>query len=213
MYKHVNKYINESINKLLRATTNACTSTSKLSKDVLDIEGMSSSKIRHFLNNIIDNDSRYLEIGSWKGSTIISALYKNEFKYVYVIDNWSQYLGPKEECCNNIKKFITNENIIIINENSFTVDFSNLQKINTFFYDGKHDEEAHCNILKIAYPCLDDIFIYIVDDWNWNNVKKDTLKGIMENNLKIKFSMELFSEKNKDIYGWWNGLSMFVLQK
>lgn len=36
---------------------------------------------------------------------------------------------------------------------------------------------------------------------------------ISKYNLKIKFSMELFSEKNKDIYGWWNGLSMFVLQK
>ena len=49
--------INKSINKLLRATTNACTSTSKLSKDVLNIEGMSSSKIRHFLNNIIDDSA------------------------------------------------------------------------------------------------------------------------------------------------------------
>ena len=205
--------IDKYINKLLRATINAYTSTSKLSEDILDIEGMSSPKVRHYLNNIIDSDSRYLEIGSWKGSTIISALYKNEFKYAYIIDNWSQYLGPKEECINNIKKFITNENLIIINENSFVVDFSNLQKINTFFYDGKHDEEAHRNILKIVYPCLDDTFIYVVDDWNWNNVRKDTLKGIHENNLKIKFSTELFSEKNKDIGSWWNGLSMFILQK
>ena len=37
---------------------------SKISKNILTLEGMSSRKIRHFLNNVVNfPECRYLEIG------------------------------------------------------------------------------------------------------------------------------------------------------
>lgn len=48
---------------------------------------------------------RYMEIGAWKGSTHISALYKNFPEYTIAIDNFSQYEGTLEifkENCKNI---------------------------------------------------------------------------------------------------------------
>jgi hypothetical protein len=51
---------------------------------------------RHFYNNLLTmDDARYLEIGTWAGSSVCSAMFKNKAKVVCV-DNWSQYDGPKE---------------------------------------------------------------------------------------------------------------------
>jgi hypothetical protein len=36
-------------------------------------------------------------------------------------------------------------------------------------YDGNHSNESHYNALLHYYLCLDDTFVFIVDDWNWEN--------------------------------------------
>lgn len=55
---------------------------SKLYQGILNIEGMSGSKIRHFLNNVCSfKGVNYLEIGCWKGSTLVSAAYNNETNF------------------------------------------------------------------------------------------------------------------------------------
>ena len=63
---------------------------------------MSGKKTRHFYNNICSmKNSRYLEIGTWKGSTLCSAMCNNKMKCV-AIDNWSQFNGPKNEFLKNL---------------------------------------------------------------------------------------------------------------
>ena len=50
---------------------------SRLYEDVLQIDGMSSAKVRHFLNNLCSKpNTHYLEIGVWKGSTFLASLFK-----------------------------------------------------------------------------------------------------------------------------------------
>src|SRR5579872_3190335 len=54
------------INHVQKSIKNAERGISKLSKDVLGIDGLSSSKVRHFLNNICSiPGTNYLEIGVW----------------------------------------------------------------------------------------------------------------------------------------------------
>jgi hypothetical protein len=59
--------------------------------------GMSSPKGRHFFNNVCRQVGfvqkvRYLEIGTWAGSTLISFIYKQpNLEYVSAIDNFSQF--------------------------------------------------------------------------------------------------------------------------
>ncbi len=63
---------------------NAIDNISKINNDVINVEGMTGIKTRHLYNNICsykksNNEKlKYLEIGTWKGSSLISALYKNE---------------------------------------------------------------------------------------------------------------------------------------
>ena len=77
---------------------------SKITEGILNMDGMSGKKTRHFYNNLLNKvDARYLEIGTWKGSSVCSAMCGNKGK-VICIDNWSEFGGPKDE-------FLTNFNL------------------------------------------------------------------------------------------------------
>jgi hypothetical protein len=72
------------------------------------IDGMSGQKYRTFINNLVGShpDARYLEIGSWAGSTATAALYGNSVKAV-CIDNWSQFGGPRAMFVANIERVLS----------------------------------------------------------------------------------------------------------
>jgi hypothetical protein len=72
-------------------------------------------------------------------------------------------------------------------------------------YDGNHTNENHYNALLHYYNCLDDIFIFIVDDWNWKDVRDGTINSIQKLNLKVLYE--------KEIRFWWNGIYVAILQK
>jgi hypothetical protein len=73
------------------AFKNAENNISKNTNDIINMEGMSGTKTRHFYNNLLNTeDSRYLEIGTWKSSSVCSAMCGNKAKVV-CIDNWSEF--------------------------------------------------------------------------------------------------------------------------
>ena len=63
--------------KLIKAAyEKALTEESNLPDWILTLNGMSGKRYRHFVNNLIATvpDVRYLEVGSWKGSTAMVLL-------------------------------------------------------------------------------------------------------------------------------------------
>ena len=99
----------ELIHHVKKSIYDAKRGISKLNSSVLEIDGMSSDKVRHLLNNLCSRkDTRYLEIGTWKGSTWISALYRNEnvVTKATAIDNWTEYEGPYFEFIRNCEAFL-----------------------------------------------------------------------------------------------------------
>jgi beta-1,4-mannosyl-glycoprotein beta-1,4-N-acetylglucosaminyltransferase len=193
---------------------------SKLPIEILDMEGMSGIKTRHFYNNLLDMpDARYLEIGTWKGSSVCFAMYGNHAKTV-CIDNWSEFGGPRDEFLSNFEKYKGDNDASFIEQDCFQVDTTKLPKFNIFMYDGNHTTESHYKALLHYYNCLDDIFIFIVDDWNWECVRQGTLEAIKALNLKVLYKKELRLTWNnehtpqpqaKDT--WWNGIYIAILEK
>ena len=199
---------------------NAENNISKITNDIIYIEGMSGTKTRHFYNNLLNSDdARYLEIGTWKGSSVCSAMCNNQAK-VICIDNWSEFGGPKSEFLVNFEKFKGKNDATFIENDCYKVDVSVLPKFNIYMYDGNHTNDSHYMALLHYYDCLDDVFIFIVDDWNWDYVRDGTYKSIQQLQLKILYEKEIRltwdnSHTNiplaKDT--WWNGLYVAILQK
>jgi hypothetical protein len=199
---------------------NAENNISKINDDIINMEGMSGTKTRHFYNNLLNTeDARYLEIGTWKGSSVCSAMCGNKAKVV-CIDNWSEFGGPKSEFLANFKKFKGNNEAYFIENDCFKVNISLLPKFNIYMYDGNHTNESHYKALIHYYNSLDDIFIFIVDDWNWKDVREGTKNSIKRLNLTILYEKEIRLTWDESVTPepelsktWWNGIYVAILQK
>ncbi len=215
---------NEIIDKyrnLIRASfKNADAGISKIDRYLVYMPGMTGTKTRHLYNNLLTmDDARYLEIGTWKGSSVCSAMCGNKAK-VTCIDNWSEFDGPKEEFLVNYNKYKGENDANFIEGDCYKIDVNTFSKYNIYLYDGNHTDESHYKALLHFYNCLDDIFIYIVDDWNWDDVRNGTTKAIEKLGLKVLYERDIrltwdnthtpspFANRT-----WWNGIYIAILQK
>ena len=204
-----------------RSFYNAENNISKITDDIINMDGMSGTKTRHFYNNLLNiEDARYLEIGTWKGSSVCSAMCENKATVV-CIDNWSEFGGPKSEFLENFERFKGVNNATFIENDCFQVDISILPKFNIYMYDGNHTNESHYMALLHYYKCLDDTFIFIVDDWNWKDVRDGTFNSIEKLKLNILYEIELRTTDDEthaewgspEQRAWHNGIYVAILQK
>lgn len=194
--------------------------TSKINQEIKDMQGMTGLKTRHFYNHLMSLDAaRYLEIGSWKGSSVCSAMYGNEAKVV-CIDNWSEFGGPKQEFLENFMKFKGKNDAMFIENDCFKVETEYLPKFNIYMYDGNHQYDSHYRALVHYIDTLDDVFIFIVDDWNWFDVRKGTQESILRLGLEVLYEREIrltqdnnHTEEQLARSTWWNGIYVAILKK
>ena len=199
---------------------NAENNFSKITNDIINMDGMSGIKTRHFYNNLLNTeDARYLEIGTWKGSSVCSAMCGNKAKVV-CIDNWSEFGGPKNEFLLNFERYKGENDATFIEDDCYKVDISIFSKFNIYMYDGNHSNESHYYALFHYYNCLDDIFIFIVDDWNWEDVRNGTKNSIHKLNLKVLYEKEIrltwdnsHTPQQEARDTWHNGIYVAILQK
>ena len=204
---------------------------SKLINELYTIEGMTGKITKRFYNNLLELENvRYLEIGCYKGSSTCSAMYRNKANIV-CIDNWHDFLlneqhnrvsssGPINEFLSNINKYKGDNNVTFYNEDCFKIDISKLGKFNVYLYDGDHSYESQYNALKYYMDSMDDIFVYIVDDWNDEPVRSGTFDAIRDLKLENVWNHTVRLTFNNthtppDIAHetWWNGCYMCILKK
>jgi len=169
---------------------------------------------RRLLNNLLAaGEQTYLEVGMYYGNSFAAAINGNKFKCAYGID--SLIVGPssalKESILEKIKQWHTPSNGMVVTffEDCFKFDVSRIpDPITVYMYDADHTKEGHRKGITHFWPCLADRFVLIVDDWNWEDVRKGTEIGLGEVNSKILFNTTLL---NMDKY--YNGLSVWLIEK
>lgn len=206
------------LNHIEQSIINADLGISKLNPSILSLEGFSSKKGRHLLNNLCSLPGAfYLEIGCWKGSTFISALYGNQNSIIDAVglDNWSEAGGPKKEFLHNCKRYLPTSPYRFYSVDCFAINKSDYftQPVNIYFYDGEHSSLAHELALTYYDEVMDDLFILVIDDWNWENVKNGTLSGLAQLNYTILYSRELPARFTGDSENWWNGMLIALIRK
>ena len=198
---------------------------SKLTEEIMQIEGLTSRKVKSFLNNLCGLEgSSYLEFGAYKGATFCAAIYNNDIKST-AVDNWKDFellpasfpmwhrsIAPKENpyetFAKNLKKCGANS-VEIINQNYLNLSKDSIKtKSNIIFYDGEHTFKDQYAIMSKLKDFSNDTFILVVDDWNWE--KKGILKGIHDFDYKCSYQKDIFT-KGEDPKNFWNGLGIFIL--
>ncbi len=191
---------------------------SNLNQGVLSIEGMSSPKVRHFLNNLCSMpNTHYLEIGCWKGSTFVAALYGNNqtISSAVALDNWSEFGGPKDAFELNCATFLPANAYAFHSKDCFKIDPKSVcnNPVNIYFYDGAHTQEDQELAFTHYNEVLDNVFVAVVDDWNHPPVSVGTRSAFNKLGYKILFERILPARWNGDTENWWNGLYIAVIRK
>jgi hypothetical protein len=219
-------------NKFITAINNAYEKSineeSKCSDFTLNIEGLTSNKIKHFLNNLCNTkDVRYLEVGTWHGATFCSAIENNNVQAICIdswhtntiepmreVEGWKSKDGnPLEIFQKNLQSVKGKNNVQGFNEPVESLDLTKIPyTCNIVFYDGDHSFESTKNFLDRYYEKFEETMILIVDDWNWPQIKNATQQHIEQKEYKVLYE-KLIETTGEDPQDFWNGLGIFVLRK
>ena len=161
--------------KLSKLISHIETSFSKAERGESKIPDNSTQKTRHFFNNLLNKeDARYLEVRTTGCFFASSAMYENKATIVSI--------GLNSDCENNALFYKTKD--------VYQVNPSHLPKFNIYFCNGTYNQLAH------YWKCLDDIFLFIIDD----------LKSIAQDSIK-KLKLKILYEREE------NGIYLAILEK
>ena len=233
--------VDKLIHRVESALTCANNGQTKLTeKQLIDLKGLSSKKIRILLNELVKEDTQYLEVGTFTGSTFVNALYGNNPKSAVVIDSFSAYDSWEMDMKVDVKyhgakvknglmlMFLENckrngiKDFTCIQSDCFNLLFPDkfeFKEVDTYLFDAGHSKEDHTKAITYYINNLADVFIYIVDDWNNDIVREGTRLGFESCGVKIHKEWEIFSEvkmiNNVKHYDpdWWNGYYIAVCEK
>jgi hypothetical protein len=228
------KTIEEAISHVDKSFEKAERLESKITSEILSLEGMTGIKTRHLYNNLLEVDSpmNYLEIGVWRGSSFISSMYKNLNVTGIAMDDFNPNYGGPNSGEDNYRLFLENTSKILSNgekhevkvKEFYDLDVAELPKVDIYLYDGDHIDHYQYNAFKKMFPCFSDICVVVIDDWNATGVQVGTNKAKIEMGGEIPFEIvhERIVEYTKDgshtpidiaQREYWNGIYVAVLRK
>ena len=220
--------VDEYTQRVLKAIDDGNTQTSNFKPERYSIPGLSSNRVRHFLNSLCSyDDAVYLELGTYTGSTFFAATMGNKTKCIGVDDfsepnvrpvvergQWTECGNPYDTLVKNWQKYENgNAAFVKASAEELTEEDFGGSKVNILFYDANHDIMAQMNNLNHLLPFLDDKFILIVDDANFDGVVEGAVTWAQENNLKCYFERKILSSVIESPVHWWNGIHIMVLEK
>ena len=214
--------------RCLDAIDNALSFKSNFVSEGYEIQGITSNRVRHFLNNLCSHDDAvYLELGTLMGSTFFAATMGNNIENIGV-DNysdpeckpmtnnlhWSEVGNAYEEFQRHFKKYENGKSLFLKSDilDLKEEDFQG-KKPNVVFYDADHDYVQQLNALNHIAPFLADKFILVIDDANFDGVIESAIQFVKDNNYDLYFERKILSKIIENPTHWWNGLFVMVLEK
>jgi hypothetical protein len=148
----------------------------------------------------------------------MSAISNNNVKSI-AIDNWcTPEISPAREMPFNTEKdpkdiFLSNikdKDTIVIDSDINDIPTLSISNIDVLFYDGDHSKSSHLNSFKILDRYFNKVFIAIIDDYNWPDVREGM--ELVCNKYKVLYKKEIFTS-GEDLNDFWNGLGIYILEK
>lgn len=189
------------------------------------IIGMSSIKklrLLHLAYSCLEQNECYVEIGTYTGKSLISAVAHNVKRATYACDNFSEFNDTSSEniLLANLEKYGIKNDVSFFNSDFRKIlneRFIN-HPIGLYLYDGAHDFDSQYQAIKLAEHLLSDNALVLVDDWRFDDdshsyAKAGTLKAVEESTESYKLLYELPARHNGDHGMWWNGVGVFAFSR
>lgn len=210
---------------------------SKASQRELEIHGLSSNRLRCFINNLCSNENaKYLEIGVYRGGTLLSALYGNEHCKAVGIDNFKydprepKKHAPEGDIWSNVKSQLE-DNIARYGDPDSGVNINNIRMITSDFQQVTFEESEKFNICffdvdPVNTAVYDDFFEKITPNLafssvlifsNYSNSRHSVeLRDALvrhSNKLEIEWEMDRISSGLSDATKYYSGILVLGIKK
>jgi hypothetical protein len=193
-------------------------------RHLVDVEGMSSPKVCSFLNRLVatmDPHEHYLEVGTWKGRTLLSAAMGNTDRVCFACDKfrlWGRFTGfghvAKRALLGNIARYRDQGAKIRLFDTTSRRLFAEHKvpaPVGVYFYDGGHSLEETREGIASAAPLLSRRAVVLVDDYNDEAVRRGAMRGFADADLKVLWSR--FLPGTHDERDFWDGLGVFYVER
>lgn len=190
-----------------------------------DVFGMMSPKGQRMLGLAYASlpvGEGYLEIGSFAGKSLISALLGQPSRKSYACDDFSEWsdINSYDSFHQNLTRYRLAERVNFHRGDfkAYLADPPFEVPIGQYFYDGPHDEEHQYLAIKLAEPYLANEVLVIVDDWRHapdspSFAEAGTKRAIAESAQQWEMLLELPARHNCDLAMWWNGMGLYAFRR
>ncbi|HEV2169548.1 MAG TPA: class I SAM-dependent methyltransferase [Candidatus Binatus sp.] len=177
-----------------------------------EIPGMATENKLRLLNCAVaalDADEVYVEVGSYKGASLVGAATGNPRSRIFACDNFSQFDGAADALRRTLDAHAPGQ--VTFHDMDFR-DFLRAApwaaaRIGAYFYDGGHSFADQYDGVALAIPHLADDAVVLIDDTNKraarsaNNLIARALPG-------FELILDLRTPRNHSPT-WWNGVQVF----
>jgi hypothetical protein len=210
---------------------------SKISERERDLYGISSPRLKALLNNICSKEgTNYLELGVFKGSTLISAAYGNLTTKLVGVENYKYdqnepkrtapegtiWENMKSQLKSNIKRYeepgvpVNTDNITIIESNFQDVDWKGYPKFDVCFFDVvPADKDTYTAFFEKTLSALSSEAVIIFS--NYSNVKNakeiDEIIADNANKFEVQWKKQRISGGLSDHTHYQSGVLIIGIKK
>lgn len=151
----------------------------RIADEVAGYTGPNELAVLQVAASVMPQDEAYLEVGTFKGRSIVAAVQDNAGKDFHVMENFLEFgmQGElaRQELMDNLATWSDGADIRLHEGDCFKL---MAQKglvdnpVGVYFYDGEHTLLSHYLALAVVEPLLADEALVLVDDASWPVVQR-----------------------------------------
>jgi predicted O-methyltransferase YrrM len=194
------------IERFLRELPQQLEDVSRFEAILEDVPGLAKANNLALLNvaaRCLDAGEHYVEVGTYRGTSLISAMQSNEDRLFVAVDNWSMGEGSQHQLVSNLDRY--NLRATIIDGDAFeTLRRGIPSPVGVYYYDNGHEYDQQLDGMRLVEPYLASPALVIVDDTDWERVERAVDDYLAEQPR----ATEIYSVDGKDRGHpeWWEGI-------
>jgi protein O-GlcNAc transferase len=161
--------------------------------------------------SLVPAGESYVEIGTFRGTSLISALRSNDGVDAVAIDDFSFSEASREQLEANLARFGLAGRATILEGDFHEVLRGEAlagRHVGVYYYDAGHSYEDQLDGLRLIEPYLADEALLIVDDSDWERVERAD-RDYLASQPRAQLLVDI-PGKDKGFPHWWEGVHVIA---
>ena len=163
----------------------------------------------NFAASLLEPGETYLEVGAWKGLSLVAAALENEGDFV-AVDDFSFRDGSREELLANLVRFGV-ENVTVFEGDALRLLRDGVLaegSVGVYYYDAAHGYRQQLDALRLVEPYLAERALVVVDDSDWEEVARAT-REYLAGQPRARLVFEI-GGSSRGQPQWWEGIQLIA---